>query len=133
MTLLTEKRIRALKRAGGDQTKIDEILLEGALIQWRVLEAYERAHERRKLKIERQRQRRLKQEHADELRREERNRIERRRREKREQERKQRELIVNIIQLVTEKKVNPTHRFMKSVKDPELKRRLVEATCLSKV
>lgn len=142
MTLLTDKRTRELRKLhkAGDVAGIDRMLLAGAQIQWRFwlvqdkrdrLETVkyreackaQRDAYREKEKIKRQREQ-----------------LELKARARRERElqllakKRDQELVIKaVIQLITENKVTINHRFMKSIKDPDLKRKVIEATCLSKV
>lgn len=38
-----------------------------------------------------------------------------------------------VISLIRQKKLTVTAKFMRSIKDPELKKRIIEATCISQV
>lgn len=117
MTLLSRERLKALKQLheNGDKAKLSSLLLEGAMIEW---ERHLRSKEVEKLAVARWRRRVVRL---------------RRQRKKAEQLDAHTQFIQQVITLIREKQLNPTAAFMKSVKDPELKRKLVEATCLSKV
>lgn len=135
MTLLTAKRISALYRAAkaGNTSKVDAILLEGAHIQWKIFLGHENARDRRRKRRERAEKRHAEQRAKDKAKHlaHERWRI---KRDMAASKRRHDETIVQgVIQLITEKKVTINHRFMKSIKDPGLKRKVIEATCLSKV
>jgi len=53
--------------------------------------------------------------------------------ERREAEMKFKAAMPEILRLIQEKKLTVTAEFMKSIKDQQLKRKIVEATCLSQV
>ena len=117
MTLLNRSRLRELKKLHKtkNQDKIRAILLEGAIVEWeRHLISIRRDKEARKAHI-RWAAKRRKEDLID-------------------QERiREQQFVEKICRLIHERQINVTGNFMKSIKDPELKRKVIEATCLSKV
>ena len=117
MTLLNRPRLKELKKLHKtkNQDKIRAILLEGAIIEWeRHLISIRRDKEARKAHI-RWVAKRRKEDLID-------------------QERiREQQFVEKMCRIISEGQINVTGNFMKSIKDSELKRKVIEATCLSKV
>src|ERR1700722_9716002 len=103
MTLLTDKRIRKLRAAcsNGNTSLRNEILLEGALIQWEALMTFERRQARWRAKQERKEVKREEEKRRYQAERLKQERLEIKRRELREKKRKQAEFLSGVIQLIT--------------------------------
>jgi hypothetical protein len=127
----THRLIALHKR--GDTEEFEKLLNEASHAAWRRYIGMVNASDRRKAASLRARKRRAKEEHERELQRIKNRNLEERRRQLEIERQKQKRIHETILRLIKEKKISITHRYMKSVKDPQRKREIVEATCLSKV